>query len=324
MMTSNGVGYLELQPKAPFRLDLTVWAMRRRAHNAVDRFDGTWYRRVLDVRDGAVEVAVRQIGNIDAPTLAVELQSGATALSDPVLAACRQILELTLGLNTDLAGFYRMAELDVQLRELALRFRGMRPPRFASVFEAIVNAIVCQQLSLMVGVHLLNRLSKRYGSTVWEDPGGAAYGAPTAAQVATAEVSELREFGLSQAKAGALIAAARAIVENRFDLAALAQAGDDDARGQLTALPGIGRWSAEYVLLRGLGRHHVLPGDDVGASNSLQRRFGLTTRPNYDRIQQLSQSWRPYGGLVYFHLLLAGLEASGQVFGNDSPTHRPE
>jgi len=212
----------------------------------------------------------------------------------------------------------------MQLHELVLRFRGMRPPRFASVFEAIVNAIVCQQLSLMVGVHLLNRLSSRYGSTAGEDRAMAARGAPTAARVATADVSELRQFGLSQAKACALIADARAIVENRFDLDALALAEDDDARGQLSALSGIGRWSAEYILLRGLGRHHVLPGDDVGASNSLQQRFGLATRPNYDRIQQLSQSWRPYGGLVYFHLLLAGLEASGQVLGNDPPTHLPE
>jgi len=323
-MDSIGVRHLEMLPKKPFRLDLTVWALRRRAHNAVDCFDGEWYRRILDGPDGPVEAAVHQVADLKVPRLIVELRGSATALSDRGIAACRRVLEQTLGLDVDLTSFYRMAELDQRLSGLARQFRGMRPPRFATVFEAIVNAVVCQQLSLMVGVHLLNRLSKRYGSTVWEDPGGAAYGAPTAARVATADVSELREFGLSQAKAGALIAAARAIVENRFDLAALAQAGDDDARGQLTALPGIGRWSAEYVLLRGLGRHHVLPGDDVGASNSLQRRFGLTTRPNYDRIQQLSQSWRPYGGLVYFHLLLAGLEASGQVFGNDSPTHRPE
>ena len=109
MMTGEGVRHLEMQPKAPFRLDLTVWAMRRRAHNAVDRFDGTWYRRVLDVPDVAVEVAVRQVGNIDAPTLAVELWSGETVLSDRGVAACRRILELTLGLNTDLSGFYRMA-----------------------------------------------------------------------------------------------------------------------------------------------------------------------------------------------------------------------
>ena len=43
----------------------------------------------------------------------------------------------------------------------------------------------------------------------------------------------------------------------------------------LLGLPGIGRWSAEYVMLRGLARYHVLPGDDVGARNNLRRRFGL-------------------------------------------------
>ena len=81
----------------------------------------------------------------------------------------------------------------------------------------------------------------------------------------------------------------------------------------LLSLTGVGRWSAEYTLLRGLGRYHVLPGDDVGARNNLRCRFGLAAGADYDAVAALSRRWQQYGGLVYFHLLLDALASSGHL-----------
>ncbi len=88
---------------------------------------------------------------------------------------------------------------------------------------------------------------------------------------------------------------------------------DDRAMGTLLGLPEIGRWSAEYVMLRGLARYHVLPGDDVGARNNLRRRFGLAGDAGYDAVTALSRRWQPYAGLVYFHLLLDALAERGYL-----------
>ena len=82
----------------------------------------------------------------------------------------RSVLELLLGLRIDLTDWYRMAAGDARLRPLADTFRGMKPPRFPTMFEAVVNAFACQQLSLGVGLELLNRLAS---ST------GAIFGTPT-------------------------------------------------------------------------------------------------------------------------------------------------
>ncbi len=79
----------------------------------------------------------------------------------------------------------------------------------------------------------------------------------------------------------------------------------------LSSLRGIGRWSADYVLLRGLGRVNIFPGDDIGAKNNLQRLFKLDERPSYEKIRELTSQWYPYQGLVYFHLLLDKLHAKG-------------
>jgi DNA-3-methyladenine glycosylase II len=301
---------LWLRPRPPFRLDLTAWALRRRAHNAVDRFDGLWYRRTLDLESGPVAIGVRQCGAVAEPELEVTIQGGEAEVTDETVALVRSSLEWILGLDADLTGFYQMARGDPRVNDLANRFRGLRPPRFPTLFEALVNAVVCQQVSLAVGIHLLNRLSASFGSAAPLSPGGTGWAAPAPERIAAAKLESLRELGLSRAKSRALAGCAAAVLEGALEPLALGRLGDQAARERLCQLPGIGRWSAEYVLLRGLGRYQVLPGDDVGARNSLRRRFGLNAQAGYDDVRRLTAAWRPYAGLVYFHLLLDGLERS--------------
>ncbi|MGH9080646.1 MAG: DNA-3-methyladenine glycosylase family protein [Acidimicrobiales bacterium] len=311
----------EIEVPAPFRLDLTVWALRRRSHNAVDRFDGVSYQRTLVIRGRPVELSVRQEPEAATPLLSVELRGAGAAPSDRRVAVARGVLQSMLGLDVDLEGFYRLAEHDARLSALARRFVGVRPPRFPSVFEAVVNAIACQQLSLIVGIHLLNRLARRYGPAT--SAGGGAPGFPTPEGLAEANPEDLRELGFSRSKASAVTSLALRVATGDLDLEALAAADDEQAMATLLGLSGIGRWSAEYTLLRGLGRLHVLPGDDVGARNNLEKHFGLDPSGGYDAVAELSRSWAPYGGLVYFHLLLDSLATAGHVAPTVGPKEAP-
>ena len=92
-------------------------------------------------------------------------------------------------------------------------------------------------------------------------------------------------------------------------------AAEDDAavRQRLLELRGVGRWTAEYVLLRGLGRLHVFPGDDVGAQKRLARWLGRSRPLDYAGVRRVVERWQPYAGLVYFHLLLDGLSQAGAL-----------
>ena len=302
---------LRISVSPPFRLDYVVWALRRRAHNEVDRFDGDCYRRVLCLAGEPAEVTVREDPAASRPSLIVELRGPAGPTGRAAAAAARPVLERMLGLTADLAGFYRVAAGDARLNALAARFRGMRPPCFPTVFEAVVNAVACQQLSLDVGIHLLSRLARRFGPAV---PGPVTrYGFPAPARLAGAKPGELRALGFSTAKARTITSVAGQVAAGALDLEALRDADDDRTMSTLLGLPGIGRWSAEYVMLRGLARYHVLPGDDVGARNNLRRRFGLAGDAGYDAVARLSRRWQPYAGLVYFHLLLDALAARGYL-----------
>lgn len=296
-----------LRPRAPFRLDLTVWALRRRARNEVDAWDGSTYRRVLVLEGKPVEVAVTQEGGTETPELHITWND--VAEQAPEVGSA---LERMLSLELDIDPFYTLAAGDPALAPLAERFRGLRPPRFPSVFECLVNAIALQQLSLDAGLTLLNRLSRTFGACS-SATGNRAYAFPQPAELAVAEPASIRALGFSLRKATTIIAIAEAATEGSLELESLAARDDEHVIEALTQIAGIGRWSAEYALLRGLGRLHVFPGDDVGARKNLARWLGLAGPLDYAGVQRVVSGWRPYAGLVYFHLLLDRLAARGDL-----------
>jgi DNA-3-methyladenine glycosylase II len=125
--------------------------------------------------------------------------------------------------------------------------------------------------------------------------------------------AELRQLGFSLQKGRAIIELAQSVAEGHLDLESFAALSDEEAVMRLVELRGLGRWSAEYVLLRGLGRTHVFPGDDVGARKNLQRWLRLTKPLDYQAVQRISSQWHRYAGLVYFHLLLDRLATAGDL-----------
>jgi DNA-3-methyladenine glycosylase II len=205
-----------------------------------------------------------------------------------------------------------MAAADSLLRPVVDRFRGLKPPRFPTVFESLCNAVANQQLSLEAGLSLLNRLAAHHGKTV-SSGRSSLHAFPGPHELASLEPHALRDLGFSRRKAATIIEVSRSVVAGRLDLEGLDRFDDDEVVSRLTRLDGIGRWSAEYVLLRGLGRLNVFPGDDVGARNNLAPWLGLEPPLDYVAVKRALARWQPYAGMIYFHLLLGRLEAMGQL-----------
>jgi len=294
----------------PFRLDLTVWALRRRAHNLVDRFDDGIWRRVLVIDGASVGIAVNQVRHGDHPQ--VEITLSARAPHEVKKQAAATIARM-LGLEHDLSDFYRVASKDKILGPLVERLRGMKPVRFPTFFEAFANAIACQLVSLSAGMHVLNRIAEAYGETR-RAAGATMHSFATASNIARADRESLRVLGLSRQKADYLIDLARlAIDPSNRDFDYLTTLDDAAAIARLLEIRGVGRWTAEYVLLRGAGRIKIFPGDDVGGRNALFKWLGATDQPNYNSVRRLLGRWHPYAGLVYLHLLVDHLLTDGVV-----------
>jgi DNA-3-methyladenine glycosylase II len=263
----------------PFSLELTVAVLRRVPTNIVDQWaDGCWTR---------AHVRVRQL---DQQTLSV---SPSTAVP-----LARRILGLDISpmlLQQAVAG-------EPRLLWLAERFAGLRPPRFASLFEAIGMTIPFQQVSLAAGQSIANQLVRRFGTPAWLFP------VPEA--IADASLEDLRACGLSTAKARTLQTAARLVLAGELCESSLATLPSEQLLARLDAVPGIGPWTAAVIALRGLGRLDVFPPGDVGARRTLARLLGqpapLTAAEEAALIARLG----PRRGLVYF-LGLAATRAFG-------------
>lgn len=303
----------EITALGPFRLDLSVWALRRRPGNAVDRWDGSIYRRAIRVASAPADIAVMQVGAPDVPRLAVTVTTDTPLARGVLCAETTAMLRRMLGLDVDLSDFYSSVGSDPDLHELTKRYRGLKPPRFPTLFEGLVNAVACQQLTLTFGIELLNRLAATFGRPAPGAPGAHAF--PEARDLAGLDPDALRTLGFSRQKSVALVALADHLERGTLRVEEIARLDDDDATVALRALRGIGRWSAEYVLLRGLGRLQVFPGDDVGARNNLQHRLGIDTSLDYAGVRRITDRWAPYSGLVYFHFLLAGIDEAGWLDG---------
>jgi DNA-3-methyladenine glycosylase II len=299
-----------IRPLPPFRLDLTAWVLRRRPENVVDRWDGDAYRRALLLDGGAAEVAVTQEGPPDELVLRVVARGdGVTPGSEPAVAAA---LEWMLDTQRDLSAFYRLAATDADLGPLAERFRGVKAARYHTVFEALVNAIACQQITLNFAIRLLNRLAARYGAGL-EGEGGTVYAFPGPEALAGADPEDLRRLEFSGAKARAVVGLAQEVMEGHLRLEELAALDDAAAIERLCRLRGVGPWTAESGLVRGLGRIHVLPRDDSGVRAGVRRWLGIVDPLDFKEMSRLLGRWEAYGGLIYFHLLMNRLSDLGYI-----------
>lgn len=301
---------IELTPIPPFHLEYTAWALRRRSENLVDHWDGVKYGRVLLVHGRPVEVRVSQQKGRESPRLEVTVLG--KQLGPGTKDEVTRILQRMLGLNAELTTFYRIAARDSQLRPLVERYRGLKPVRFPTVFEALANAIACQQFTLVAGLRFLGELARR-GSVRFRSRSGLHYGFPQPGDLLHLQTRAFRRIGFSYQKTVAFRELSRGILEGRIDLEGLRMQDNTSAMNSLLQLRGIGRWSAEYALLRGLGRLDVFPADDVGARNGLAKWLHLRPRMDYDRVLRTLRPWQPYAGFVYFHLLLESLRIAGKL-----------
>ena len=141
----------------------------------------------------------------------------------------------------------------------------------------------------------------------------AQYAFPAPRDVARVAPARYHAIGFSRQKVRALLTLARGIDRGEVDVERLALTATRRHAAHLRELRGVGRWTAEYVLLRGLGRLHVFPGRRCRRAEE----SGPVARPagplDYDGVSRAVEKWQPYAGMLYFHLLLDGLSKAGSA-----------
>lgn len=265
--------------------------LQRRPSNPVERWEGERFVRAFSTPHGRFVAAVANRGSIDRPDVRLEIVAGEPSAE----AQCRivETVRTMLGLDVDPAPLERALGRVRALERAARDLRGLRPPRFASLFETLVNVVPFQQLSVDAGMAILTRLVERFGEHVEHGAGRCAV-YPPADSIAHARLPALLACGLSRAKAEALRAQARAVAAAALDADALERAATPEALARLRPLPGIGAWSASLALLRGFGRLDVFPPGDSGVLRLLEASLGLRSARALDGVLERLGEYRGY------------------------------
>lgn len=153
----------------------------------------------------------------------------------------------------------------------------------SNVFEALIDAIISQQISVKAADAIVGRLRATL-------PDGLI----TPATLAPLDFDMLRSCGLSTPKAKYVRNLLEHIETGQLDLARLWELDDEAVIDQLVAVKGIGRWTAEMILIFCFGRPDVLPVDDLGFLEGVREAYGLSERPAKKEMVQRGELWRPY------------------------------
>ncbi len=253
-----------------------------------------------------VLLSVCQEGPPGRATLRVSLD-GAAADSRAARAAARRVVGVALGGDTDVRAFYR-AHRDDPLIGAAIRdFRGLRVAGAPSLWEAAVTAILAQQVNLMFAYDIRRELALAFGRRArFDGQSYVAFPAPDA--LAGESPAALSRFRLSRAKALAIHSLALAFSSGRLTEAGIAALEDEEAIERLAQERGVGRWTAEIALLRGLGRLDVFPAGDLGVVKYIaQGLLGRKARALEGEMRRLAERWSPHRslGLVYAYAELS-------------------
>jgi DNA-3-methyladenine glycosylase II len=234
--------------------------------------------------------------------LVVEIPGARGArVGEAVAADVRRIF----GLDFDLPGFYRMAKSDPALAPLVDPLYGSRPNVTPNALEMLVGSITAQQVNLAFAFALRASLVRRHGEPV-ALAGETVHAFPEAATLARCRVPELRAMKFSTRKAEYIRDLARAASTGALDLEGMASLPSDVVIERLTAQRGLGRWTADWFLARGLGRGDVCPAGDLAVRKAFARYHGRGRPLSEQAIRRRARVWGSYQTIAV-HYLLAGL-----------------
>ena len=221
--------------------------------------------------------------------------------SREVSKALTDFVDEWFDLSRDLQPFYDLAYRDEILKEVVLPYKGLRIIAVEELFEALSWSIMGQQISLHVAYGLKQKLVTTYGESIVHE--NIEYWLfPTAQQIASLKVEELRKLSFTQRKAEYIIGVAELITTGQLYKEQLLMMSLEEMETRLTAIRGIGKWSANYVIMRCLIHPDAFPLADVGLHNALKKVLNRTEKPSLAEIEDWAKNWSGWRAYATFYL----------------------
>jgi DNA-3-methyladenine glycosylase II len=285
-----------LTPAAPFDFAQTLrFAEDFTPARGEQRVAENTLTKAIMVAGRPIGYHVTSVGTVDAPALDYSLY-GAQPVTPALIAACEDRLRFYLSLDDDLTPFYQIARDDPAMAPIIGRRYGLHQIKFPTPFENAAWAILTQRTPIPVARVVKDRLTQRYGGPV-QIEGETLWAFPDAPSLAAADPDELASLIRNERKTAYLTAASQAFAD--VDEQWLRTGGYDEVEAWLRAIPGVGAWSAGFILIRGLGRvERITPNEPL--LEAAARAYGEPITPA--RFKELAARYADTAGYWAFYL----------------------
>jgi len=290
-----------LLPKLPYNFHLSA-AIFSGGDPSIRTYDGGSYTQALLIGGQPFRIRVAQEAGSPGLSLSVFPDPADMGVGGPtVLDAVAALFNI----YDDLIPFYRTVGEDPVMGRLARELEGLKVPTTATVFEALVDSVIEQQISLSVAHTLQNRLIKAAGTQL-DDGNSIWYCYPTPAVLASTPPELFRKCGMSVRKGEYIREISGAIVSGVLDVEGFRTYSDtEQIVEELVKIRGIGRWTAELTVLRGIHRLDAFPADDVALRRIIARFYRNGQNITADEARDIADLWGHYKGLAAFYLVMA-------------------
>jgi DNA-3-methyladenine glycosylase II len=288
---------------APFNFDLTSQIFRNGDPEIHIYQDGVFSQAVrLDGRLVLVEVS--SAGSVEQPKLNIKLLANEPLTAQDKLKV-KDIVKYIFNLDFDLCAFYSEIKGDPAMHSIAQQLYGLKNPTTSTVFESLVDSVIEQQISIKVAIALEDKLIKKFGDCLIID-GKNFFVFPTPQKIASATVDEVQQVGLSRRKAEYIHGSAELIAAGKLDLEHLKDQEDaEEIIRELDAVRGIGVWTAELTMLRGMQRLDMFPADDLGIQRVISTYYCSGKSVKAAEAREIAERWGRWKGLAAFYLIVA-------------------
>ena len=297
---------IEVTALPPFRFDLSCEIFAN-GDKQIRNYENGAFWQVIRINGKLCLSMVKSTGNVDEPKVIVELKSDRPITGEDTKTA-RAAVTALFNLNLDLKPFYETIKSDGIMAQVTRELWGLKNPTTPTVFEALVDSIVEQQISLKVANSLEHRIIKKFGDAL-DLKGTVYYAYPTPQQLASVTIDEFRQCGLSFRKAEYIKEASKLIKEGKLNLEKLRDyETSEKIIKELDEVRGVGVWTAELTMLRGMQRLEALPADDLGLRRVISRYYRDGKVISSAEARRIGEAWGAWKGLAAYYLVVADMK----------------
>ena len=289
----------------PFRFDLSSKIFAN-GDKQIRNYDDGLFWQVIRVNGKLFLVAVKAEGTVEKPEVSAELKSDRDIKEEDIKKA-KNIVNTIFSLDLNLNFFYETVKHDKIMSGLNRLLWGLKNPTTSTVFEALVDSIVEQQISMKVATIIENKIIKKFGDILALE-GSIYYAYPTPQRLASISIKELRQCGLSFRKCEYIKGASKLITEGKLDLEKLrTYSTSEQIIEELDDIRGVGVWTAELTMLRGMQRLEAFPADDLGLRRDISRYYRNGKLISSAEARRIAESWGSWKGLAAYYIVIASM-----------------